>query len=173
MKDKPTHVTVSKHCPYCGGTRTRRVPLPNHVENVGSITVTDGTARVLQCETCGKYDLPAAQAIGYGRRAAALALREGPQAKIDGAVVRYARKALGLRQADLASLLDVAPETVSRWEKSQDLPAIERATQLAIVALLDGVIHGTLDLDAEVQKSRSGVGGSDELIIPERKRAAG
>ncbi len=39
---------------------------------------------------------------------------------------RFMRKTLGLRAADLAELLDVAPETVSRWERGV-LPVEHRA----------------------------------------------
>jgi DNA-binding transcriptional regulator YiaG len=167
---KETMVHAAKRCPYCEGRLVRRVPEPKHVEMVGSMAVTDGTARVLQCTECGKYDLSATQLIGYERRAAAIALREGTQQKITGAVVRYARKALGLRQADLAILLNVASETVSRWESAEEGPAIDRSTQLAIVALLDGVINKQIDIETEVMKARAGKHGSGELQLPERRR---
>ena len=39
---------------------------------------------------------------------------------INGEELRFARKAMSLRQPDLAALLDVATETVSRWETDKD-----------------------------------------------------
>src|SRR5690242_8025638 len=46
---------------------------------------------------------------------------------IRGDELRFARKAMGLRQPDLAGLLDVATETVSRWETGAE--PIRRQTQ--------------------------------------------
>ncbi len=46
--------------------------------------------------------LAGAEAIGRGHR--------------DGATLRFVRKALGLRAAELGGLLEVSAETVSRWE---------------------------------------------------------
>jgi DNA-binding transcriptional regulator YiaG len=54
---------------------------------------------------------------------------------INGDELKFARKAMGLRQPDLAALLDVAPETVSRWENDKD--PIRRQTQLAVLLFLE------------------------------------
>jgi DNA-binding transcriptional regulator YiaG len=54
---------------------------------------------------------------------------------IQGGELRFARKAMGLKQPELAALLDVATETVSRWETNKD--PIRRQTQLAVLLLLE------------------------------------
>jgi DNA-binding transcriptional regulator YiaG len=54
---------------------------------------------------------------------------------IRGDELRFARKAMGLRQPDLAGLLDVATETVSRWETGAE--PIRRQTQLAVLLYLE------------------------------------
>lgn len=54
---------------------------------------------------------------------------------IQGGELRFARKAMGLKQPELAALLDVATETVSRWETDKD--PIRRQTQLAILLFLE------------------------------------
>lgn len=63
--------------------------------------------------------------------------------RIGGEELRFARKALSLRQVDLADLLDVRGETVSRWETgAEDFP---RQAQLAVLALLTEMLqHGEL-----------------------------
>src|SRR5579883_1647167 len=38
---------------------------------------------------------------------------------VNGEVFRFLRKTLGLRAADLAALLDVKAETISRWENGK------------------------------------------------------
>lgn len=108
-----------------------------HVEHVGSVRVVDGTGFADVCLDCGAYSLTAEQLAGYERRAAALVLREVPAPT--GAMVKYARKALGLRQKDLATLLGAAPETLSRWEN--DERPIPQAEKLALLGLLEGSLR--------------------------------
>jgi transcriptional regulator with XRE-family HTH domain len=43
-------------------------------------------------------------------------LAEELQGPATGETFRFMRKSLGMRAADLAELLDVTPETISRWE---------------------------------------------------------
>jgi DNA-binding transcriptional regulator YiaG len=54
---------------------------------------------------------------------------------ITGDELRFARKAMGLRPLELAALLDVTPEIVSRWETGAD--PIGRQTQLAVLLYLE------------------------------------
>jgi transcriptional regulator with XRE-family HTH domain len=143
-----------------------------HVEHVGSVKVTDATAFAWQCRDCEECDLSIEQLAGYERRAAALVLRDGKH--VTGNVIRYARKALGIRQADLAVLLKCEPETVSRWETgARPTP---RAEQLALVALLDGVEQTGLDVRAALDAAASERSAPDEpaeLNVPALRRAAG
>lgn len=64
-----------------------------------------------------------------------------------GETFKYARKAVGLRAEDLASLLGVARETISRWETGKH--PIDSAA-LAVLALIvkDAVQGSTATLDA-------------------------
>jgi DNA-binding transcriptional regulator YiaG len=68
----------------------------------------------------------------YERRASVVVLSEA--AEIGGAEIKFARKALGLTQARLAALLEVAPETVSRWETGAE--AMSRVSRLALLAVV-------------------------------------
>jgi DNA-binding transcriptional regulator YiaG len=86
-----------------------------------------------------------------GELAAASALAQAGIAT--PASFRYLRKAAGLRAADLAQLLDVSPETVSRWETGRS--AIERRA-FVLVALM-------------VEERRRG----DESLVERFCRAAG
>lgn len=54
---------------------------------------------------------------------------------INGDELKFARKAMDLRQPDLAALLDVTTETVSRWETGNE--NIRRQTQLAVLLFLE------------------------------------
>ena len=123
-----------------------------HVEKVGRYKVNDATAFVLQCndEKCGEVELTLAELAGYQRRAAAIVLRDAKE--VDGAVVKYARKALGMKQTVLAEHIGCRPETLSRWETGE--ATMQRAEQLAIVAILDAVeLVGSLDAYLEAEES--------------------
>lgn len=48
-----------------------------------------------------------------------------------GQSIRYHRKRLNLTQNQLAQLLDVTPQAVSRWENDTGLPDISMAVPLA------------------------------------------
>jgi len=121
-----------------------------HTEKVGKYKVNDATGHAMQCRKCGDVELTLNELAGYQRRAAALVLREA--ADVDGAMVKYARKALGMKQTELAERIGCAAETVSRWETGALL--IARPEQLAIVAILDGVeLAGGLDAYLEQEQS--------------------
>src|ERR1041385_2390913 len=49
---------------------------------------------------------------------------------VSGAELKFARKAMGLKQTDLAEHLGVNAETVSRWETDAD--SFKRPVQLAV-----------------------------------------
>jgi putative zinc finger/helix-turn-helix YgiT family protein len=160
----------TKKCPECGEGTLRRTVV-THVETVGGITVNDATAFALACDRCGEYDLTGDELAGYQRRAAALVLRDGRL--VTKEVVRYARKALGLRQVDLGALLDKSPENVSRWETGD--VRIPRAEQVALIALLDAQENG-FDLGDWIDLQREPLRRSKhprELHVPPPRRACG
>jgi DNA-binding transcriptional regulator YiaG len=118
------------------------------VDKVGRYTVENGRGACPVCEKCGEVVLSLDQLARYQRNAAALVLREAKN--IDGAVIKYARKALGLTQTRLAGLLGIASETLSRWET--DAAEMPRTTQLALVAVLDGVELAGGDVDKFIRQ---------------------
>lgn len=141
----------------------------HHVEQVGQARVTDGTGVVLQCKECGETMLTLAALAGYERRAAALVLRDGKH--VDGTVIRYARKTLGLRQTELATLLQCTPETLSRWETGAQ--QMKRAEQLALVALIEGVERDGVDIKKQLTNKRDdGHGTVVELEVRRPLKAA-
>lgn len=92
--------------------------------------VTDGSLTGPVCEN-GHYTVTQTELEESERRAALAALTEinAPS----GEVLKFARKAVGLRQTDLAKALGVAPETVCRWEANAH---IDRHVSLAMAQLL-------------------------------------
>lgn len=78
-------------------------------------------------------ELTLRELAGYQRRAVRTILRDVVNVEPD--ILKYARGAIGLTQAQLAELLGVALETVSRWETGAD--PFKPTVQLALATLLD------------------------------------
>lgn len=118
----------TRRCPICeaGSVRPAGPVIEMHV---AGITVRDGTGIVDQCSACGETFVTADALRGYEVRAASVVLREAPD-RVSGAVLRYARKALGLRQTELAALLGKNVATISDWESSTLVDATVRTSIL-------------------------------------------
>lgn len=148
-------------CPECGGRmRVRAAPIEIHV---GRHRVTDNTVPVPTCEKCGTSLISQKEMEESERRAALRVLKdvEGPS----GDVLRFARKALGLRQVDLATALGKTFETVCRWEKDEHIP---RTLSLAMAHILT-----IYDQDREAFDQLVGLAdgpSSDSPSRTERKR---
>lgn len=134
-------MTMTMTCPTCG-QNGMHPQIHRHVERVGPYKVNDATGMALGCDFCGEFIISDEQVECYELRAAAIVLRE--KTNPEGAVIRYARKALGLKQTEFGALLNVASETVSRWENGHDEVSITH--RMAMVGYLDGVANGTVDL---------------------------
>ncbi len=95
-------------CPNCGKTDTFK-PWTGRVQRLG-VTI---DARGERCRACGEilYDLTESkrQERVLAKELAARGVRTGTEFKL-------VRKAAGLRAVEVARMLDVTPETVSRWE---------------------------------------------------------
>lgn len=105
-----------------------------HTTRVGRYTVVD-TGHATEKLSDGS---PAITSDELGRlelRAALTVLSEVEE--IDGGELKFARKALGLTQAELARHLGVTMETVCRWETGKE--GFKRQTQLAVLRLLQQV----------------------------------
>jgi DNA-binding transcriptional regulator YiaG len=109
-----------------------------HVTKVGRYRVTDATA-MMRHDAQGNAILSHDELVGYERRAARVVLQDVKS--VDGVILKFARKALELRQVDLAVLLGYRPEQICRYETNAE--PIPRAVQLAVAELLCIVeMHG-------------------------------
>lgn len=115
------------------------------------------------CEECGRRLLPLEAAAQAELRVAAWLAVHGVR---DQEVFRFMRKALGLRGVDLAELLDVTPETISRWERGA-LPTEQRAFAL-LAALVCERVEGRVGLMAILRAARQPpeVPPTDPIMLP-------
>jgi DNA-binding XRE family transcriptional regulator len=120
-------------CAACGG-RVLSTDEPRvHTEVVGTWRVKDTTRNYGACAWCDTKDMTMLLDVlhGYELRAARAVLCAGGR---EGAVAKYARKALGLTQKELGVALGYRKEAVCRWE-TETLP-LSQATALALLALV-------------------------------------
>jgi len=116
-------------CVQCGGTElARKVEIENW-QVAGRTFAVDlpGTS----CTGCGEFYVHGND-MKRAEDAIAIELaREGPAS---GEALRYMRKTIGMPAVELATLLDISPETLSRWENSRRQP--DHAAWLAVGSLV-------------------------------------
>lgn len=104
----------------------------------------------LECSECGSVEYPgdalARVELSVAREIFNKGLREGRS-------VRFARKALGMRASDLADVLDVTPETVSRWEN--DRIPVDLSVWAAIGSLVNDRLCGNEATLARLRAAKS------------------
>ena len=136
-----------KRCHKCKGTDIRKV----REQFVDKFPLADG--RTLDfvfedfpqkvCSTCGERYYEAKDLIAAEDAVTRELVARGIR---DSAVFKYLRKALGLKATELADLLGVTPETVSRWENGHN--EADRAVWATLDLLVDDHYAGranTLD----------------------------
>lgn len=122
-------------CVVCGATKVVRSTAPIARDVAGRKFKADVPAR--RCDGCGevffsgeileRFELAIAHALTVR------GISSGP-------AFRFIRKALGFRLRDIAPLLDVAPETLSRWETEQR--PVDRSAMALLGALADNRLAG-------------------------------
>jgi YgiT-type zinc finger domain-containing protein len=118
-------------CHECDGQSFER-RVVELVTRVGKHQVIDRSVRRPVCNQCGEFTLSADTLRAVELRAALVAFTQAPC--VTGAMLRFARKALGLMQTELAKRLGVTSETVSRWEREERL--MELWVPLAVLGLV-------------------------------------
>jgi DNA-binding transcriptional regulator YiaG len=115
-----------------------------HVEcrEVAGFTFT-ATIPVKRCESCREEYFELNDLAALNMAIAGELARHG---EMSGESFRFMRKALGMRALELAELLDVTHETVSRWEHER-LPVERRAAALLSAMVLDRLEGRTATLD--------------------------
>jgi DNA-binding XRE family transcriptional regulator len=106
------------------------------ITKVGRYKVKDGSAP--GPEDSETVDLTMAEGLGYERRAAHVVFVEAKE--VGGAELKFARKALGLRQTELGEMLGMSEFSISHMES--DRMNVQRTTQLAVAALLAEALQG-------------------------------
>jgi|SRR5215470_3579404 len=121
-------------CEQCGGELASRVvPDFEHAAIGLPGVVLRNAVEEIYCVRCGTVDSVHFPNID-GLTAAIAVARVKQNTKLAGADIRFLRKALGHNQQELATLLGVRSETVSRWESNHQ--PIEPPTEKLLRALV-------------------------------------
>jgi DNA-binding transcriptional regulator YiaG len=95
-----------------------------------------GSVPARECMACGHVVIDTAAETRLCLRIASIIVDSGLST---GRAFRFMRKAIVMRAADLARLLQVAPETISRWETER------RAVDPSSFALLAAIVRERLE----------------------------
>jgi len=136
-----------KRCNRCGGhLLAKTVDASREVS--GHVFVAALPAK--QCKSCGEvsYDGVVLQRfdLHVANRLAESGVSSGP-------AFRFLRKALGLRAIDLAELLDVSVETLSRWETEKR--AVDRGALTVLSSCVRDALAGRTETLATLRALRT------------------
>jgi putative zinc finger/helix-turn-helix YgiT family protein len=124
-----------KKCPSCGKAALR-VGQHAHVARAAGVQFS-AALPALVCGSCGEAIVEDSTV----ERFELLAARELARMGIGSSdAFRFMRKALGMTAAELARVLDVTPETVSRWETGK--VALGRSVVVTLASLVADRIEG-------------------------------
>lgn len=130
-----------KRCLKCKQEQLHDTQVEESIE-VGEHTFT-ARIPVTQCGNCGELYFQADILARFELTVATLLAKTGVASC---EAIRFMRKAIQMRAAELADLLDVTPETVSRWETGK-LPVERRALALLGSLVIDKFEGHTSTLD--------------------------
>ena len=132
---------MAKRCFNCKGADLVAGKHVDRIEVGGhAFTRTVATRR---CRRCGEQTIQGQDIESFELDVAAELARHG---QLPADAFKYMRRVLGLKAAELAELLDVTAETVSRWENARQ-PIERRAAALLSAMVLDKVEGRTSTLD--------------------------
>lgn len=133
---------MPKRCVECGGSEMKATRSDERVKVAGRTFAAKIPAT--RCVKCGAKYL-SHEAVGVLELAAAGELaRHG---EVPSEAFGFMRRTLGLKALELARLLDVTPETVSRWEHGKQ-PIDRGAAALLSAMVLDRIDGRTTTLDS-------------------------
>jgi putative zinc finger/helix-turn-helix YgiT family protein len=100
-----------KRCYKCKSEELREITAEDRIE-VAGLTFT-ASIPAIKCATCGEETYAGPDLGAFEVAVAGELARHGV---ISAEAFAFMRRAIGMQARDLAELLDVAPETISRWE---------------------------------------------------------
>lgn len=123
-------------CPHCEKANVQKKPHVVMVK-IGRYRISDGSGWAWVCPECKEVMHDGKEAERREHSAALVVLHDAED--ISGVEMKDIRSIFGFRQTDLAHILDVSPETISRWESGH--LAVSTMHRLAMGEVARGVIE--------------------------------
>lgn len=121
----------------CHNCKTKLTAVPYvHVTKIAGYTVTDKSGLSLACPKCLEHSIDSEILAQYERRAVCHLLTAPPT--IDGAVLKYARKTIGLTRTELGRLLGASERQIDAWETDSVVTRHARLALLGLVMCVEG-----------------------------------
>ena len=106
-----------QRCPSCKSRNLQKVK-EEDMREVAGYTF-KASLLVNECSSCSERFYSLEELGKFDKEIAGWFAKEGI---LSGEAFRFMRKAIGFRAKELAHLLDLTPETLSRWEKGHRIP---------------------------------------------------
>ena len=123
-------------CVTCGKREVRTGPALPYSRTVAGHEF-NGSVPGRACSACGEKYYNGPELVQFDLRVAAELARSGTT---NGEAIRFMRRSAGMKATDLADLLGVTPETVSRWENGK--LAADRRTIALLGSIVNDIIAG-------------------------------
>lgn len=134
-------------CPACGEGRLVASTI-TETREVANLEFASEVAAE-RCDACGEVFTESAALERFELGVAAELAMAGARS---GSALRFMRTALGLRSAELAGILDVRPETYSRWETGDQEPPVH------VMVLVGRIAQDRLDGTSRTIEALQAVG---------------
>lgn len=160
-------------CVECGQGRYEELILPSHREEIGGVTVDlKNTVQVRRCERCGDEQNMIPDMRGLVRVVALC--RALIPIQLEGGDIKLMRRALDMTQREFAEAMEVAPETVSRWEREGGTGVggyAEKLVRYGVCSLLkEHVPHIEVDMAAITRMQVYRLPDGESMPIPDIER---
>jgi putative zinc finger/helix-turn-helix YgiT family protein len=124
-------------CPECGD-RLKTSREPHRYTITASWAITLENVEFHRCTTCGYFEVSIDRSEALHRTIAAVVIRKS--ARLSGSELTFLRRQLDLNGRELAQVLGVRSESVSRWERGREPigPTVDRLVRALVALKLGG-----------------------------------
>lgn len=153
---------MRKRCYNCRSEQLATVEREDRIEVAGHRFIR--TLPAQRCSRCGAETVEGADIQGFEWLVAGELARHG---EVSPQSFSFMRRVLGLKAAELADLLDVRPETISRWENAKQ--SIERRAAALLASMVIDKLEGRSSTLERLQTLRSPSPLPKRVNLPRRR----
>ena len=137
-----------------------------HARTIAGVTFS-ATLPAWRCEDCARVVVDDHVYAAFDRAVAVDIAQRGPT---NGETFRFLRARLTLSRVELATILEVEPAALRRWE--EDAPAVERVAWLVVAGLVLESIDANASASVRIPGASASVRTTVEIALPWDRRTA-